>query len=137
MKTPHTMHERLRATITALEEKQKLEMTVLRGQAQTTFDSIKPINLITSTLNDVAGSQSLKDHLISTGVGLVVGRISERLIEGHAPTVMRKLLGTAVLFGVTNLVARNPQAVIKVGGSVLGLLRKVMAAMPKKNHANK
>jgi hypothetical protein len=119
---------RLRATIAELEAKQTDERSVFRSQVKATFDSIRPINLIKTTLNEVASSQSLKDHLISTGVGLVAGHLSEKIFEGGRPSATRKLLGTAIMFGVTNIVARHPEVVVQVGGKLALLIKKIIAA---------
>ena len=113
----------LREAILLLEIKRKNEEILLREQLHMTFESIKPINLIKSTYQDVVASQDLKDNLVNTSVGLVVGYISKALFEGASHSPLRKLAGTALLFGITNAVRKNPEAVKSLARGLFRIIR--------------
>jgi len=113
----------LRDAIAILEAKRSAEEMALREHLHLTYESIKPINLIKSTYQEVIASQDLKDNLINTSVGLTVGYISKALFEGVSHSPLRKLIGTAILFGITNAVRKNPEAVKSLAKGFFNIVR--------------
>ena len=101
----------LREAIILLEIKRAEEEKALREQLHLTYESMKPINIIKSTYHEVAASENLKDNLVNTSVGLVLGYLSKTLFESVSHSPVRKLIGTAILFGITSAVRKNPEAV--------------------------
>ena len=89
------------------------------------YESVKPINLIKNTFREVAESRDLSDNIISTAAGLTAGYLSKALFVGVSHNPLKRLLGTVLMYGVTNLVARHPDAVKSVGGGILNLLRSM------------
>ena len=83
---------------------------------------MKPINLIKSTFKEIAASQEIKEDLFNTTVGLTAGYISKVLFEGVSHSPMRKLMGTVLMFGITNVVAKHPETVKSVGRSFFGMI---------------
>lgn len=105
----------LRNAILQLESLQAEEGRLLKEQFLLTYNSIKPINLIISTLKEATKSRELKDTIINASVGLTAGYLSKALFEIVTKSPLKKLLGTALMFGIKNLVARNPEAVKSFG----------------------
>jgi hypothetical protein len=101
----------LREAIILLESKRVAEEAALREQLHLMYEGMRPINLIKSTYHEIAASDSLKTELLNTSVGLVAGYASKALFESVSHSPLRKLFGTAILFGVTSTVAKNPEAV--------------------------
>ena len=115
----------LRAAILQLESKQTEEEKLLKEQFLLTYNSIKPINLIKSTLKEAVNSKDLKDNLINASVGMTVGYISKALFEGVTKSPLKKILGTVLMFGIKNIVAKNPKAVKSIGQFIFQrILRK-------------
>ncbi len=113
----------LREAIIVLENKRAIEEKELREQLHLTYESMKPINIIKSTYHEIAVSDSLKTELINTSVGLVVGYASKTLFESVSHSPLRKLIGTAILFGITNAVRNHPEAVKSMAHGVFKLIR--------------
>jgi hypothetical protein len=113
----------LREAIIVLEAKRSAEELALREHLRLTYESMKPINLIKSTYEEVVASQGLKDDLINTSVGLAVGYVSKALFEGVSHSPLRKLIGTALLFGITNTVRKNPEAVKSLAKGFFNIIR--------------
>ena len=108
--------------ITAIQEleiKQIEEGKVLKEQYLEAYESMKPINLIKSTFQEVSASPGLKNELVNTSVGLAVGYFSKVLFQGASHSPLRKLFGTVLAFYVTNAVARHPEVVISVGKGII------------------
>ena len=112
----------LRAAILELEAKRKEEGIMLREQFHLAYESVKPINLIKGVFNQAAASQDVKDNIINRSVGLGAGYLTKVLIEGDRSSPLKRFLGTALMFGITQVVATNPQTVKSIGRGILGIL---------------
>lgn len=112
----------LRASILELEATQTLEGKILKEELHNAYESMKPINLIKSTFKDVAASPEIKDQLLTTAVGLAAGYVSKKLFEGVTHGPLRKLLGTALMFGITRAAAKNPEAIKSFGTGALKVI---------------
>jgi hypothetical protein len=113
----------LRNAILELESKRTIEEKLLREQIHLAYESIKPVNLIKSTFKEAAASLDLKENILNTSVGLTAGFFSKILFEGVTKNPLKKLLGTALMFGITNIVAKNPDTVKSLGNSFLKIIR--------------
>jgi hypothetical protein len=113
----------LREAIILLELKRADEEKLLREQLHITYESMKPINIIKNTYREVAVSENLKDELVNTSVGLVIGYLSKTLFESVSHSPVRKLIGTAILFGITGAVRKNPEAVKSMAKGLFNVIR--------------
>jgi hypothetical protein len=109
--------------ILQLENRQVVELKLLREQLSLTYESIKPINLVRNTFKEVVASEELTDNIVNTSVGLAAGYVSKTLFERASHSPFRKLLGTALLFGITNLVSKNPHTVKSIGTDFLNIVK--------------
>ena len=105
----------LRSAIIQLESKQAVEGIALKSEFHAAYESVRPINLVKNAFRQVAASEDIKDSILNTSVGLAAGYVSKVLFEGVSHGPLRKLLGTALMFGVTHAIAKNPEAVKSVG----------------------
>ena len=113
----------LREAILQLESKWVDEGKNVKEQFFLTIESIKPINLIKSTFKDAVASPDLKDKILNTSVGLTAGFLSKLLFQGVVKSPVNRLIGTAVMFGITNIVAKNPEAVKSIGKGFFKMIR--------------
>lgn len=113
----------LREAIVKLENAHAIETKMLREQFNLTYESLKPINLIKSTFKEAALSVDLKDNIVNSTVGLVAGFLSKKIFEGVSRNPLKKLLGTALMFGITNIVTKNPETVKKAGKKIFEIIR--------------
>jgi len=114
--------DKLKSAIQLLESKQAEEGKLLKEQYRQAYESMKPVNLIKSTFKEISASPELKDELLNTSVGLAVGYVSKALFQGTSHSPVRKLLGTVLMFGVTNAVTRHPEAVKAIGSRIIKAL---------------
>ncbi|NUO00576.1 MAG: hypothetical protein HUU01_08170 [Saprospiraceae bacterium] len=117
----------LRVAILQLESLQNVEREELKMQFNLAYESIKPINLIKSTFKEVGEYQGLTDQIISTSTGLVVGYLSKVLFERTSDSPAKKLFGTVLQFGITNLIANNPDAVKTVATGIIKIVKSFSA----------
>jgi len=97
----------LKNAIQLLEVEQADKGQLLKAQFYLTYESLKPVNLLRSTLNDVASSPYLIDNIIGTALGLTSGFLSKKIFIGASGNKFRKLIGYVLQFGVTNFVAQH------------------------------
>jgi hypothetical protein len=105
-----TQHE-LRAAILRLEYQQSEEGRALKEQFHLAYNSVKPANIILNTIKDLGESSILKDNFLNTSVGLGTGYLSKIVFQGVVNSPIKKLLGSALMYGITNFVARNPDGI--------------------------
>jgi hypothetical protein len=127
----------LREAILQLEAKQADEELMLKEQFQETVESVKPINLIKNVFKQAVGLEEVKDNLFNTSIGLTAGLASKLLFQFLTKSPVKKLVGTALMFGITNIVAKNPEKVRSLGLKFLNIFRsksakKVYEADPNK-----
>lgn len=113
----------LKNMITQLEHQQSVECDAVKEQLHSAYESLKPVNLLISTLKDVTASIDLKDNLLNTAIGLSAGFLSKKLFEGVSGSPFKRLIGSALMFGVTNLVTKNPETLKSVGNQLMEVIR--------------
>jgi len=124
----------LRIAILQLESKQAEEGKELKAQFLVAVESIKPVNLIKSIFTEVVESEGIQHSLVNSSVGLSLGYITKVLFQGISNSPLRKILGTALMFGIKNLVAQNPEAIKKGGIMLFKTIRDLMSGKDKKVH---
>jgi hypothetical protein len=105
----------LKNAIQLLEVEQGIKGQLLKEQFYITYESLKPVNLLKSTLNDIASSPYLKDNILNTFLGLATGYITKKIFIGASGNKFRKLIGSILQFGVVNFVSQHPEAIKSFG----------------------
>ena len=112
----------LHTAIQKLEQQKESEKDLLIQQFHITTESLKPINILKNSLNKVIHSPSTVENIINTTVSLGVGLLSKKFLIGKSSSLVKKILGTAMEFGVAGLISKQSSS-IKLGG--LNLLSKI------------
>ncbi len=105
----------------AIEEQQRklaASQQALITQFQETKESLKPVNLIKSTFQNVTGNSSLGGNLLKAGLGIGAAILTKRIVTRGAGTLVGRALGLAMNLGLVGAIV-NP---IKNKG--LSLLKK-------------
>jgi hypothetical protein len=108
----------LKNAIQILEAEQADRGQLLKEQFHITYESLKPVNLFRSTIHDITTSPYLIENIVGTALGLATGYLSKKIVIGASTGVFRKLLGSVLQFGITNLVAQHPEAIKSAGQSI-------------------
>jgi len=105
----------LKTAIQVLEFEQMIKRQQLKDQLLLTHESLKPVNLIKSTLSEVASSPYLIDNILGATMGLASGYLTRKLVVSGSHNIFKKILGSVLQFGVTNLVAQHTDPIKSVG----------------------
>lgn len=114
----------LKDEILMLENRQANEGRMLKEEFQDAYESVRPINLLKSTFQQAAASPDLKDNILKVSVGMAAGYLTKMLFVSISKSPIKKIIGTALLVGVTNIIAKNPETIKAVGLGVLKMLRR-------------
>ncbi len=114
----------LREAILVLEKRQAVEGIILKDHFLQAYESIKPINLIKNTFKEITESNDLKDNIINTSVGLATGFVSKKLFVGRSHNPFKRLLGSVLMFGITNVVSKNTETIKAIGKGMFDVIIK-------------
>jgi hypothetical protein len=121
MDTQYTI-ESLRERIRELELRQGEEGKILKTQLRVTLDSLKPINLIKSVVNDVFESKSLRNEFVTNAAAYASGLITKKLVIGNSKNPAVKLLGLGIQLAMTTVISKNYAALKEVIIQLAGLV---------------
>lgn len=110
----------LRETILELEIKQKEDERLLKEQFMIAYERLKPLNMIKNSVKNLITSPELKDHLISSTMGLAAGYLTKKAVVGSTHHPLKQILGAFLQIGVTNLVAKNSDGIQSRVASIIG-----------------
>ena len=101
----------LKESIRRVEIRQAEEGKILKNQFRITYESLKPVNLIKSSMKEIASSVEIKNSVFETIASIVTGYLSQKLIVNSKSNVFMKILGIVMQFGITNLISKNSEDV--------------------------
>jgi hypothetical protein len=109
--TKPTPKASLRESIRLLEIQQAEEGKILKEQFKTTYESLKLVNLVKSSLKELTESVEIKNNLFESIVSIVTGYLTKKLMISSSNNPFKKILGALIQLGVTNLVAKNAETI--------------------------
>ncbi|HBG23767.1 MAG: hypothetical protein A2X17_06550 [Bacteroidetes bacterium GWF2_41_61] len=112
----------LEKAIYALAQLQSAQGELLKAQFERSIESLKPVNIIKNSFNNMVKSPDLLKNIISTSVGLTSGYVSNKIFVGNSRNIIRKFIGGIIQVGVTTIVSSNPEAVKRVGHKIIGTI---------------
>jgi hypothetical protein len=120
-----TTTSELKASIKILEDKQLLQGQLIKEQFNRITESLKPVNLLKFTLNEVISSPNILTKILSTTIGVAAGFISVRVFMGSSRNLIKKLVGSLLQVGITDLIYENPETLISIGKKIFqGIFNK-------------
>jgi len=105
----------LKDAIQLLEVEQEIRGQLLKGQLYIAYESLKPLNFLKHTLKEITSSPYMIDNISGGAMGLLSGFLSKKIFVGASGNLIRKLIGSVLQFGITNVVAQNSGVIRSVG----------------------
>jgi hypothetical protein len=115
--------EELQAAIRHLEYQEKINKSKLIDQFHKTHESLKPINILKSSLGKIVKSPAAVHNVVNTAVGLGTGLLSKSLV-GKSTGIAKRLLITGLELATVGLVSKNSQSIKSRGLNLLGKIFK-------------
>lgn len=101
----------LKEAILLLEIQQAYEGQLLKEQFKTTYQNLRPVNLIKNTFKELVAAPDLKGRIANTAMSLVAGYLSKKALVGSTHNPLKKMLGTVIQMGITGIVAKNSDGI--------------------------
>ncbi|HEY9168198.1 MAG TPA: hypothetical protein VIN72_01775 [Lutibacter sp.] len=114
----------LEDAIKLLEFRKAEEEQLLKEISFLTYESVKPINIIKNLFKESVETQTIRDSLINTSVGLGFGYLSKILFQRVVRVPFKKIFGSALMIGVENLIVKNPEVVSSLSSLLLNVFTK-------------
>lgn len=112
------------AAILELEKKQAAERIQLKMQLMQTYEHLQPAQLIQRALTGVNHVPVIKEEMINTVIGLSIGFICKFIFIGKSKNPVKKIIGNALMVGITNAVIKHPDAVKSIAFNAFNLLKQ-------------
>jgi hypothetical protein len=109
----------LERIITELELNQRTEWSLIKNQFEATVESLKPANIIKSSLKEIISAPDLKTDVVDAAIGLTTGFVAKKIIIGKTMNPLKLLLGIIMELAVANKVAKNTDGIKSVGNVLL------------------
>lgn len=109
----------LKNAIQILEVEYGNQALALKEQVFLAYESVKPVNLIKNALHDISASPYLIDNILGTALGIASGFLTNTIFVGASGNMVRKLLGSVLQFGVSNVVADHPDTIKTYGQMIM------------------
>ncbi|MFA9188629.1 hypothetical protein AAGV33_14570 [Flavobacterium sp. FBOR7N2.3] len=93
--------------IARLEMKRDMKFEELKDQIDITFQSMKPINILNGTLEDLKNFPEVKSNALQLITSLAGGYLSKKLLVGKSSSFFKKVLGYLLQYGVTNFISKK------------------------------
>lgn len=106
MKKPNAA-DSLKEKIRLLETRQAEEGREFKEHFKLTYESLKPANIIKSTLRDLAYSAEVKNNLFDTVVSLISTYMAKKILTNSKSGFFTRMLRVFTHFGITNLITNN------------------------------
>lgn len=103
--------EQLKQRIAVLTIQQANDERLLKEQFKTSFDAIKPANLIKNTFHELSQSPDFKDDLLNTAMGIASGYVSKKLVVGDSQNPIKQILGMLLQVVITSIVSKNADGI--------------------------
>lgn len=97
----------LLVAIKRLERKSKILEEELKDDFHDILESLRPANILKNTIHEVQESTTLKHNLLKVAIGLGAGYFSRKMIIGKSAGIVKRALGAALQYGITNFIAKK------------------------------
>ena len=117
----------LKEAIQLMEAEKSVLFQQMRANFFLAYESIKPANLIESTMKEIGSSPYLFNNIFNVALGLAAGYLSKKALSvGRSNNKSRKLLGVLLQLGVANLVIYAPNAIKSFVQNIFSKKEKVI-----------
>lgn len=91
----------------------------LKTDMNAIYESVKPINILKSTLKSLSGTPGIKAVILDATLGAATGYLSKKMIVRTSHNPLVKIVGSIFQFGISAFVTKNPGAIKLAGGYIL------------------
>jgi hypothetical protein len=101
----------LQYDIQLLKNKQTDEWCLLKAEFLQSYESLKPINILKSTLKEANASPQITNNIMGGVAGLTTGLLTRALWPGASVDPIKILVSSILQAGASNVVTKNADAI--------------------------
>jgi len=116
----------LAQAVSTLEKKQKEQGIIVVAEFNELLQSVRPSAILKNIFTEITSSGELKDNLVNTSAGVAAGIFAKRLVAGKNAGIVRQVVGNGIQFGVTNIIARNPETIKTIGTTLFFFVKHLL-----------
>ena len=105
----------LKNAIVTLESERDIKGSLLKEQVLIAYDRLRPVNLIKDAMKELFSTSIIDDDIIGKAASMAGGYLIKKLFVGKSKNSIRKLLGSILQFGISNLIVRNSDTIKSIG----------------------
>ncbi len=112
------------------------ELALLKEQLHTSYESLKPVNLIKSTFKQFASSAVTKNDLFGNALSLGIGFVAKKVFVNSSHNRFRRVVGTLLQVAITNVVSKQSDHIKVLGENLIHRFLKYRNESNKVLHHN-
>jgi hypothetical protein len=120
----NTAMDALQYDIQLLKVKQTAEWCLLKAEFLHTYESLKPINMLKSTLKEASASPQIKNGILGSVAGLSTGLLTRVLWPGALLDPIKIVVSTILQAAASNVVTKNAHVIRLLGAHALRFIGK-------------
>lgn len=124
----------LRSAIQSLENRETVELLLLKEELLLTLDALKPLHVLKAAISEFTSSPDFKNNFVGTTLGLTVGYISKTLLFGTSFNPVKQLIADYLELGIANIVAKNQDVLKSVASRALDFFTKKKTTTTTENY---
>src|SRR5664280_2801365 len=109
----------LRDVIWVLEVEQASKGQLLKEQLSVVYESLMPVNILRNTLRKFFGKSDMIDNLSGPAMGAASGLLMKKIFIGKSGNAFKKLIGSLLQMGISNIVTLNSDLIKSVGHVII------------------
>jgi len=109
----------LRDAIRLLEVEQASKGQQLKEQLSVVYESLMPVNILRNTLKKFFGKSDMIDDLSGSAMGAASGLLVKKIFIGKSGNAFKKLMGSLLQMGISNIVNQNSDLIKSVGHVII------------------
>jgi len=112
------------------------ELALLKEQLHTSYESLKPVNLIKSTFKEFTTSPDTKNDLFGNALSLGIGFVAMKVFVNSSHNRFRRVFGTLLQVAITNVVSNQSDHIKVLGQNLIHRFLKNRKESNKVLHHN-
>jgi hypothetical protein len=116
--------DELNLAIRKAEEDQSIKYRNMKNHFGVMVEGLRVKNLLKDAVADFKSDNEVPGSILNSASAMAAGYASKKLFEAGSSNRIRKLLGTALMFGVSKWISGNPEIVNSIRDRVGGFIQQ-------------
>lgn len=114
----------LQAHIDILQEKWREEGAVIKKEFFVMYENFHPLSFLTKSVKELVGSRKGSNGLLNSTLAVTAGSLAKMFFVNASKNPIKKMVGTVLMVGVSNMVNRHPEILGTIRGFISGLRKE-------------